>query len=154
MVTDNHEFVRSIIRTSNRTPTIICYTDEQIMDLKNICASGQAILGVDKTYNLCDMHVTVTCYKQISVCKVTSKDPPIFIGPMFIHDNSDVETYGQFFSHLRLKLIDTPLDKMVIGTDDEKALVNAISTCFPDATHIMHSTFIAKCKTEIDGRRH
>jgi hypothetical protein len=58
-VTKKDPFVRSIIRTGGRTPTIILLTDEQILDLKNMCCSGKTVLSVDKTM-LCKMHVTVT----------------------------------------------------------------------------------------------
>ena len=111
-------YVRSVVRTNNKTPGIILYTDEQIRDLKNLCCSGKSTLGFDKTFNLCDMHVSVTCYKQLSVVRTTTGETPIFIGPIFIHDNSDFETYCHFFHHLKVKLVDTDLIKLVIGSDD------------------------------------
>ena len=70
MVSKNHKFVRTIIRDKNKTPTIILYNDEQISDLKNICCTGQSLLGIDKTFNWCNMHVTTTCYKQPSVIRM------------------------------------------------------------------------------------
>lgn len=95
------------------------------------------MLGVDKTFNLCDMHVTVTCYKQLTVNRHKTREPPIFFGPMFLHDNSDFETYAQFFNHLKVKLINCDLDGLTIGSDDEKALVKAATTSFHEATHIL-----------------
>ena len=56
---------------------------------------------------------------------------------MFIHDNSDFETFSHFFYHLKLKLHDSPVSKLVIGSDDEKALVKAITAVFPEATHVL-----------------
>ena len=78
MVSQNHPFVRTIIRDKNKTPCIILYTDEQIEDLKNICCNGDAVLGVDKTFYLCKMHVTITCYKQTSVIRHDTNEHPIF----------------------------------------------------------------------------
>ena len=69
MVSANDGFVRSVVRTNSKTPCIILYSDEQLTDLKNLCCSGQTVLGVDKTFNLCDMHVTVTCFKQTSIIR-------------------------------------------------------------------------------------
>ena len=140
MVTHNHSYVRAIVRTNAKTPVVILYNDEQLSDIKNICCSGQAVLGVDKTFNLCDVHVTVTCYKQTSVVRHNSDDEnafPIFLGPIFFHDNSDFETYCAFFHHLKMKLIDANLTKLVIGTDDEAAMVKAITTAFPESTHVL-----------------
>ena len=78
MVSDKEDFVRSVIKTNGKTPTIIFYTDEQTSDLKNLCCIGKTGMDVDKTFNLCDMHVTVTCFKQLSVVQplVTSDKMP------------------------------------------------------------------------------
>lgn len=38
-----------------------------------------------------------------------------------------------------MKLIDSDLQQLVIGTDDEKAMVKAIKTAFPESTHILCS---------------
>ena len=137
LVTQNHSYVRAVIRTNNKTPGVILYSDEQIEDIKNLCSTGKSVLSVDKTFNLCQMHVTVTCFKQLSVVKSDSKEAPIFIGPIFLHDNSDFDTYCHFFHHLKVKLVDTNLKKLVIGSDDERAMVKAITTAFPEATHIL-----------------
>ena len=137
MVTNNHPFVRSTIRISGKTPFIILYDDQQIEDLKNICCSGQSVLGVDKTYNLCEMHVTVTCYKQVSVTNPRTGNAPVFLGPVLIHDSSTFEAYCLFLQHLQLKMLGADFTKLVIGTDDETALVNAIQHVFPASTHVL-----------------
>lgn len=136
-VSTNDPFIRSVIRQNGKAPCIILYNDEQIQDLKTLCCTGQTVLGVDKTFNLCDMHVTVTCYKQLSVTKEGTAEPPLFIGPIFIHDNSDFDTYCNFFFDLKIKLTDVDTSNLVIGTDDERALVNAIKTAFPQSHHIL-----------------
>ena len=38
-----------------------------------------------------------------------------------------------------MKLIDSDLQQLVIGTDDEKAMVKAIKTAFPGSTHVLCS---------------
>ena len=137
MIGQGHPFVRCLIHSSNKSPCTILYTDEQLQDIKNYCCTGQTILGVDKTFNLCDMHVTVTCYKQLSVVRPKTNDHPLFFGPMYIHDNSDFEAYCQFFLHLKMKLASSPLGQLVIGSDDEHALVKSVTTAFPESTHIL-----------------
>ena len=42
-----------------------------------------------------------------------------------------------FFHHLKVKLVDTDLKKLVIGSDEETAMVKAITTAFPEATHTL-----------------
>ena len=89
MLADSNSIVKFIVRDHGKAPCIILYTDDQLEDIKNLCCSGQSILGIDKTFNLCNMHVTATCFKQTAVNMASTKQPPIFFGTLFIHDNSD-----------------------------------------------------------------
>ena len=57
-VSRNDPFIRSVVRQNGKAPCIILYNAEQTQDLKLLCCTGQTVLGVDKTFNLCDMHVT------------------------------------------------------------------------------------------------
>lgn len=82
------------------------------------------------------LHVTVTCIKQMTVTTDKTDEPSLFSGPMFLHDTSDYETYNYFFHHLRLKLC-TNLARVVIGTDDEQAMVKAITTEFRTSNHVL-----------------
>ena len=81
------------------------------------------------------MHVTVSCYKQLAVTRERTCEPPLFFWPMYIHDNSDFESYSTFFSHLKTKLSGVDTSKLVL--DDEKAMVNAITSSFPDSKHVL-----------------
>ena len=57
---------------------------------------------------------------------------------MNFHDNSDFESYATFFSQVRTKLSGVDTRKLVIvGTDDEKAMVNGTTSSFPDSSHIL-----------------
>ena len=141
-VSYNDSFIRSVVRLNGKSPCTILYTDEQIDDLKMLCCSGQSVWGLDKTFNLCYMHITMPSYKQLSVTRDTSSEPPLFFGPMSIHDNSDFESYSIFFSHIKTKLSGIDTSKLVIGTDDERVLVNAITASFSDSTHILCSRHI------------
>ncbi|KAK3104132.1 hypothetical protein FSP39_024650 [Pinctada imbricata] len=137
LVAEGDSIVKSIVRDQGKAPCLILYSDEQISDIKTLCCSGQTILGIDKTFNLCYMHVTATCYKQTSVTKDSTNDAPIFLGPLYIHDNSDFETYSNFFNHLRTKLTDVDKSRLVFGSDEEQAMVNSIMSAFPDSGHIL-----------------
>ena len=67
MIADSNSIVKSIVRDHDKAPCIMLYTDDQLEDIKNLCCSGQSILGIDKTFNLCNMHVTAICFKQAAV---------------------------------------------------------------------------------------
>ena len=108
-----------VVRLNGKLPCIILFSDEQIDDLKMLCCSGQSVWGLDETFNLCYMHITMPSYKQLSVTRDTSSEPPLFFGPMYIHDNSDFESYSIFFLHIKTKLSGIDTSKLVIETDDE-----------------------------------
>jgi len=67
----------------------------------------------------------------------TTGEPPIFLGPIFIHDNSDFHSFTHFFHHLKIKLFGASTNQLTIGSDEEKALVNAIKSTFPEAGHFL-----------------
>jgi len=68
------------------------------------------------------MFVTPSVYKYSALIRRRTNDCPIFIGLLFIHGHSDVDTYGQFFGHLSLKLIDCNSQQLTLGSDDELAV--------------------------------
>ena len=54
------------------------------------------------------------------------------------HGNSkNFHTYSNFFFNLRIKLNGVDTSNLVVGTDDERALVNAIKAAFPQSRHIL-----------------
>ena len=83
------------------------------------------------------MQWSVTGYKQLTVNRTSTSEPPLFFGPVFMHNNSDFENYSDFFNHLKVKLATNDTNNMVIRTDDERAMVNAITSSFPNSKHIL-----------------
>ena len=119
-------------------PSVILYTDEQILDMKRFYSVVDGtVLGVDETFNLGDMFLTATVFKNLALFRESTGAPPIFIGPAFLHGKSDFETYFTFFSHLSALFRDEETENMVIGTDGETALRNAIRKAFPKATQVL-----------------
>ena len=108
----SNKYVRLLLRHHGKVPCVILYTDEQISDIRRFCCaapSGQStILGVDKTFNLGDLHVTGTVFKYLAVKRRSTDDHPIVAGPMFLHGNSDTETFYLFFQHIQGLLHDMP----------------------------------------------
>jgi transposase-like protein len=47
------------------------------------------------------------------------------------------ETYHRFISHLQIKLSDVQHHNIVFGTDQEAAVIKAITACFPQAKHML-----------------
>ena len=65
---DKHPFVQTILHNKNKVPTIICYTESQIKDLKSFLstAKGQP-LGIDRIFNLGCLYVQEpqSCAKEL-----------------------------------------------------------------------------------------
>ena len=63
---------------------------------------------------------------------------PIMLGPVFLHWDGLYPTYCDFLSKIRSALgYRIPVEKLVFGTDEALALVNAIKTNFPSSQHIL-----------------
>ena len=64
------------------------------------------------------------------------------LGPLFLHWDGSCSTYKRFFSHLRTKFdsninTEVGLCDIVIGSDEEKAILKAIQQSFPGATQLL-----------------
>jgi len=137
------QFVRSVVVAGDKPPTVIVYTDQQVADVKRWCCGPRkrCILVIDRTFNLGKCYVTVTTFKYLDVLHNQTNEPPVMLGPCYLHWGGTVATYATFFQHLRLKLsedieagIAVPVS-VLIGSDDERALRNALYTVFPNAPH-------------------
>ena len=89
----NHPFVRQVIHSKQRVPSVVLYLHEQIKDMLRSCCAGllceSNVIGVDKTVNLGPLHVTLTVYKLLPVTREGIGDHLIFVGPMYLHGHSD-----------------------------------------------------------------
>jgi len=143
-----HPFVREIRMHQGMSPVIVAFTQEQIRDLKRFCARDtpqalRTVVGVDRTFNLGPCFVTVTVYRNMSVLRKTTRDNPIFLGPVMFHFDGRCDTYKMFFHCVSDALCaDVAMAEftgdveMVFGTDEEKAMVGALSAAFPTTRHI------------------
>ena len=116
---------------------VVIFSENQINDVQRFCCSGKTVLGVDKTFNLGEVFVTASTFKNLALMNPLSDDHPIFLGPMYLHGSSTFDAYHPFFSCLAASLRGTDTSNLVIGTDDETALRQAISFNFPNAKNVL-----------------
>ena len=77
------------------------------------------VIQVDKTFNLSQLHVTITAFKNLSVYEKVPGEHPIMLGPIFLHGNSDFDTFLLFFSHLYGALtVAGAKQQPIFGSDD------------------------------------
>ena len=139
---NSHPYVQTIVHNKDMVPAIICYTKEQMTDLKNFLTNKKEDpLGIDRTFNLGSFYVTTIVYKnQRIVRKETRDEHPIFLGPVLLHKEATYKVCKTFLEHVSTELdngIDSVelriSDHMEFGSDDEKALTKAIDHVFPQA---------------------
>jgi len=125
-----------------------CYLPEQIKDMQRFCTAAaptvlRSVVGIDRTFNLGPCFVTTLVYKNMAVVRDKTQEHPIFLGPVMFHFDGKTETYIALFSHLLTALAADGVTTeflgdgcTVFGSDEEKALVNAIRAVFTNSDHV------------------
>ena len=101
------------------------------------------MLGIDKTFNRSDLHVTVTIYKCLSVKRLDTGAHPIFCGPLLLHGKSDKDTFYLFLQHFPGKPLDCP-QLPVLGSDEEMVLRQAMALAFPHSPRLVCTRHLEK----------
>lgn len=128
--------VREIFLTPNKPPSVIVYSDEQLEDMKSNCIGPNgSVIGIDRTFNLGPCFVTTTTYKNVKILKRETLQNPIFLGPIFLHWDGETDSYFKFLCHLNSKL-GFP-SGLKVGSDEEKAIKNAINQSFHKPCHLL-----------------
>ena len=112
----------------------------QIRHFASACRSS--VIGVDRTFNLGAFLVTTTVFQENKLKRKGKSTSPIIMGPIYLHWDGVFHTYllyQRFFTHIT-SMFDTTISDMllsvnnlVIGSDEEKALVKAINSSFPNS---------------------
>jgi len=100
MMVNEHPFVQQVIHKKGQVPSMICQTEDKMVDFKNFLSRQGGTVGVDRTFNLGHFFVTTIVYKNHRVVKKDTKDPPIFIGPLLLHMDASYRTYYSFFTYI------------------------------------------------------
>ena len=132
-----HPFVQQVINYKDASPAVIVFTPRQINDIRRFCVLNGSVLGVDKTFNLTELHVTATVFKNQAVVRETTGEHPLFIGPAFIHGHSTKVVFSSFFGQIAHSLQAVDTSSLIIGSDDEKALTKAVKEAFPKSFHVL-----------------
>ena len=100
--------------------------DRQIQDIVNFCTTeDDCVLGVDTTFNLCDLWLTDTCFQNKRLINPKTQKNPVFLGPMFFHFTKDEETFLRFGIELFVSRKGMANLKRV-GVDMENAIFNGL----------------------------
>ena len=131
----NDDFVRSVTLAHDHVPCIILHNSRQIKEMKAYCFDKEGcVLAFEKTYNLGKLYVTVSVYRNLALRSVGSGDIPTFIGPLFLHGNSDFYTYSILFGYLSSRLAECDGRQLRLGSDEEASIRKAMQHFFPNAS--------------------
>ena len=80
-------------------PAIICYTKEQMIDLKHFLThEKEDPLDIDRMFNLGSFYVMTIVYKNQRIVRKENRDEhPIFLGPVDFDNPSPVSFFFFFF---------------------------------------------------------
>ena len=149
--------IEPIIQYAERTvngPRIVLSKPEQYMQIVRFCnrqMGDSTILGIDRTFNLSCCFVTITVFKQLDLYRRRTQDAPIFLGPMLLSAEASEETYCYFLQKIRLGLQNHSLygisfneENFAFGSDQERALTNAMKSVFPNSARFLCVYHISK----------
>ena len=112
---------------------VVLASDRQLKEVAQFCTNPNdlSVFGVDPTFNVFEQNIslTVTSYRNLRLEKKGTGKPPVFLGPMLIHQQKDWRTFSKFAYHL----IEANPDLeglLACGTDGKKALIDGFKRNF------------------------
>ena len=125
-------FIRDV-RTAPELAVVVT-NHQQLQDILDFCAMDHcwSIFGVDPTFNICSFNITISTYRHPLLHNVH----PVLLCPTMIHSSKTFESYFSLPSDM-LRLKPELANLRAFGTDGEKKLFEAISTCFNKADHLL-----------------
>ena len=137
--TSEKKFIRKLYSDCFQSPCVILYNNSQLNLMKKIFKSDRKIiLGVDRTFNIGAVYATLIVFQLDFLLGKRSRRPAILLGAVFLHFDAKYSTYLTFFQHIKEMVED--LDSFEIGgtelgfgSDEEKALLSAIKSVFPNS---------------------
>ena len=113
-------------------------------DIEQFCTPTSrhpSVLGIDRTFNLGACYATTLVYQHNNLVRKGKDNAPIFLAAIYLHWDGLYPTYHRFLSHLQSKFSEDiggiQISKIVIGSDEEAALLKAIKQCFPSAVQVL-----------------
>ena len=104
---------------------VFVYTDRHLHDIKQFCCrKDDAVpLAFDTTFNLCDLWLTDTSYRNKRLLNESTGTSHVFLGPCMFHFTKGEEAFSRFASETRTG--NSGLDDLkILGVDMESAIHN------------------------------
>ena len=116
--------------------SVFCF-NRQLDEIVKFCTNPIkfGVLQADPTFNLGQYSVTTTSYEHLFLLERTTGKPPTMLGPVFIHQKKEKDSYKVFTEFLANK---NPEFRKIqfIGTDGEEALISAFKESCPGVENL------------------
>ena len=122
------------------------YFPRQIEDIVQLCCSEteSSVLGIDTTFNLCNLWVTDSCCKNDRIVHNVTSNHPVFLGPRLFHFTKDESTFTRFALEM-IALDPEVINIKKIGSDMEKAIYNGVKAIIPSAGQLYCVQHLSQC---------
>ena len=128
--------IESII-INNKAYFFSIYSSNQIEDITKFCCpeSNTSVLGNDTTFNLCDLWVTESSYKNTQIANCTTGNHLVFLGPLMFHFTKDKSTFSCF--GLEKMAIDSNISHLtMVGTNMDESVYNVVKAVIPEVKQL------------------
>ena len=109
-----------------------------MQDIEKFCTIEleASVLAVDTTFNLCDMWIRDTSYRNKRLLNPTIGKHPVFLGQVMLHLSKNEKTFGRFALELvsanpklkYLKKIEVDLESTIFNGFSN--IISSINVCF------------------------
>ena len=127
-----NEIIESIV-VSNKADFFFMCSSNQIQDITKLCRpeSDASVLGVNTTFNLCDLWVPDSCYKNTRIGNRATGNHPVFLGPLIFDFTKDKSTFPRF--PLEIMAVDSNISHLKkVGTGMVELIYNGVKTMIPE----------------------
>ena len=118
---------------------IVLANDQQLAELVHFCTNPRSfsVFGIDPTFNIFDKNIslTVTTFRNLKLEQSKTGKPPVFVGPLLMHQRKDWKTYSKF-AHSLITAKSVLEGILPVGTDGEQALIDGFQR------HLRYAVFL------------
>ena len=80
--------------------SVVLSSERQLDDVVNFCTNQKefSVFSIDSTFNIFNdsISLTFTTYRNIKLENPSTKQAPVFLGPVLTHQKNDWKSYSRF----------------------------------------------------------
>ena len=94
---DSVSFLKTVTVT-DQSYIAFAYTEKQLSDIEKFCCKSMeaGVFAVDTTFNLCDLWITDSSYRNKRLVNTIDGGAPVHLGPIMLHFTKVEKTFGRF----------------------------------------------------------